>query len=154
MLVQVAANQAVQFVPWARRWVCIQMWAMVGKRCSLPQVLKELRHFPLLPHLSLPSAKVSSVRDVLYAAGQAKGTLSNQWFSSSVSKVCTWGIIFYVPCPCLGKFLCDFRLWVWMKKFTSHRNCKDKSFGSKSVNSYFVWIFPCNRRENYKTFSP
>jgi len=34
-----------------------------------------------------------------------------------------------------------------MKKFTSHRNCKDKSFGSKSVNSYFVRIFPCNRRE-------
>lgn len=39
VLGQVAVNQVVQFIPWARRWVCIQMWATVGKRCSLPQVL-------------------------------------------------------------------------------------------------------------------
>lgn len=55
-----------------------------------------------------------------------------------------------LPLP-LWIFLWDSRLWVWMK-FSSHRKCKDKRFCYKSTNSYLVWIFSWNRRENYKTF--
>lgn len=39
-----------------------------------------------------------------------------------------------------------------IKKFSSHRKCKDKRFGYSNMNSYLVWIFSWNRRENYKTF--
>lgn len=55
-----------------------------------------------------------------------------------------------LPLP-LWNFLWDSRLWVWMR-ISSHRKFKDKWFDYRSTNSYLVWIFSWNRRENYKTF--